>query len=438
MTNFFQNLPIPKELRDALNAETSTEDGSGGGSRTVRRLVDSDGVVGTGELAGVLLFSVLEEDYGNTVWLEDIGTSVYKLLQLPLGAAIGTTVRVINMPSPSGTLGEATVYVGNFDGNVLVTYLGQAEGPFMELVTGNGCTFTRIGNVVLEEVTYEMWEAVSDYNPTTFGGGDGGEEGHALTHHPNGSDPLYLYNFDPVAPIGFEGFSSSNYLIGAAGECAGHAGGFNATVICRLLDVPTDGLQTIFGNWNPYAGTGGWFIGVDNDRWKFGVADTSDGQIIESAYVAGPADLDHFRGGRLHSWHVITLTLYGATAYLVVDGEIVAQINPSSGFQPAPSGQSPYIGRSANGGAPTPASSVSVAYWQYGEYGVDGWENRAPYQLVYNHLSTRQQRVADMAASIGDSKYIVASNNDISDENDSRSNFTRTGGIYTTSFPNVW
>lgn len=36
MTNFFQNLPIPKELRDALNSETATEDSSGGVSAAPR------------------------------------------------------------------------------------------------------------------------------------------------------------------------------------------------------------------------------------------------------------------------------------------------------------------------------------------------------------------------------------------------------------------
>lgn len=45
MTNFFQNLPIPKELRDALNSETSTEDGSGGVSaapRTAKFIVGNE------------------------------------------------------------------------------------------------------------------------------------------------------------------------------------------------------------------------------------------------------------------------------------------------------------------------------------------------------------------------------------------------------------
>lgn len=61
-TNYFQGLPIPKELKDALSAETSAEDdssGGGGNSVSVRSLVDADGVPGTGPLTGILVFEIL-------------------------------------------------------------------------------------------------------------------------------------------------------------------------------------------------------------------------------------------------------------------------------------------------------------------------------------------------------------------------------------------
>jgi len=433
MTNFFQNLPIPKELRDALNSETSAEDGSGGGSRTTRRVTEADGVPGPPPLDVALVYSLSSTDYGNTLWLEDEGNAnIFKYVGLPT-CPLDTQIRIISMPAPGVEPGvDNFTYVGHetYASPLYLLVSGvPLEDPLVQLTTGNGCTFTHIA----DEDDIPVWELTFDYPLAASA-----PLAHASSHAPNGSDPLSLYDFEPVAPIGFENFSSANYLIGAAGECAGNASGFNATVICRLLDVPTGGLQTIFGNWNPYAGTGGWFIGVDNDRWKFGVADTSDGMVIESASSAGPADLDHFRGGRLHSWHVITLTLYGATAYLVVDGEVVAQINPSSGFQPADSGLAPYIGRSANGGVPTPASSVNVAYWQYGEEGVDGWTNFTPYQITSAHLSVRQQRTAAMSSSIGDSKYTVVANADVVDDSVVRANFTRVGGVYPTSFPNFW
>lgn len=57
MTNFFQNLPIPKELRDALNSETSTEDGSGGVSAAPRT---AKFIVGN-ELAGAYVEAVLTD-----------------------------------------------------------------------------------------------------------------------------------------------------------------------------------------------------------------------------------------------------------------------------------------------------------------------------------------------------------------------------------------
>lgn len=435
MTNYFRGLPVPAELKRALESEILAEDNTENitVSNSVRRVTESDGVPGTGPFTGILLYETLESDYGNVVWLEDEGNiGVYKFAHLPT-CSIGTRIRYINMPAPDVDPGtDAFVYVGieGFGSGRLV-YQGEAiEGPpYLQILTGNGVMCTHVS-----DDDGPVWEIVAD-EPISLGGPTP-PAAHASSHYPDGSDPLDMLAFEPTPPYSVSYPSNSRVCAGAVGEMRGHADGFNVTVVVRIDSVPASGLQSIFGNWRPFQPDGGWYVGVDNNRWTFGLGQQSDGQVIGFT-APGPADLDYFRGGRLPRWHVIQMMYDGTTGHLLVDGELVASLTPSGGYQVSDAGMRPYVGQTNSVSDPMYAENCHVAYWQYGE-SAEFWNNPNVSALSSNALTAIQFRSPQFSRSVGDSQYTVPSGTpfEVTDATGGRSAFSWNFG--TVSFANVW
>lgn len=177
-TNYFQGLPVPKEIKDALASEVSDVDSGGGGAAglSIRSLVDADGVPGTGPLTGFLVFEIFAEDLkSNVVWLKDTSNET-KYAKLPASSKVGDRVRVLNLVPP-GFTPAATVYVGVYPEPGVMLFQGASSFTPMQVPPGNGLTLTHIADNGLP-----VWEVVMDYTTTV--------PAHASTHNAGGSDPI--------------------------------------------------------------------------------------------------------------------------------------------------------------------------------------------------------------------------------------------------------
>ena len=156
----------------------------------------------------------------------------------------------------------------------------------------------------------------------------------------------------------YAGFSSVNFFSGSVGTLRGNASGFTACVMLRPEGFAADA-EVLFGNYNRFQTDGGWFIGIDSSRWKFGVGRQSDGQVTEN-FADGLQSLTQYQGRFLRRLFLLHLVCNGTTADLYVNGQYVQTITPVGGYQVANASLIPRIGRNHNAGAP--ASALTLGF----------------------------------------------------------------------------
>jgi len=175
----------------------------------------------------------------------------------------------------------------------------------------------------------------------------------------------------PAGPTGSQGipgsspnvesyasFSSANFFSGSVGTLRGNAAGFTACVLLRPEDFPTD-TEVMFANFNRFQTLGGWFLGIDATRWKFGVGQQSDGSILEN-FSTGLMETVQYQGRFLRRLFLLHLVYNGTTASLYVNGQFVQLLTPASGYQVADASLVPRLGRNTNNGSP--AAAVSLGF----------------------------------------------------------------------------
>ncbi len=169
--------------------------------------------------------------------------------------------------------------------------------------------------------------------------------------------------FEPTPTVALHGFTATAFYQGTAGDLRGEVGGFAVSAVIRQRAFPL-AQGTIVGNHRIFQNDGGWWIGIDGNRWKFGIGQASDGSVPDN--FGGPeAALTAYQGRLLSRLFVVTLNYDGTTATLYVNGQDVATLTPTGGFQPADAGLTPYVGRNANTGAQTPATGSGFVGFGY-------------------------------------------------------------------------
>lgn len=173
----------------------------------------------------------------------------------------------------------------------------------------------------------------------------------------------------PAGPTGSQGipgsapnvesyasFSSVNFFSGSAGTLRGNASGFTACVLVRPEGFPT-GTEVAFGNFSVYQTQGGWFLGIDSERWKFGVGQQSDGAVPDN-FGSGLQSLTQYQGRFLRRLFLLHLVYNGTLATLYINGQAVQTLTPASGYQVSNIALVPRIGRNTNNGEPLPATTL--------------------------------------------------------------------------------
>ena len=237
-------------------------------------------------------------------------------------------------------------------------------------------------------------------------------------------------------------FADNRFAETVANTMPGHVDVFRVRLVVRLDAVPS-GLEVIFCVWNPFQAQGGWFVGVDNSRWKFGLGRQSDGEVQEFS-TPGIGDLTYFRGGNFHRWHTLILEYDGTTATLYVDSEAVGTQTPASGYQVANAALTPRIGRTSNNGVTLSATNCHVLYWDYADASQADWEVYGADNIRQALACVEGRTVRGFTVNDEDSSYYVDQTltdlNSVldiaNDEQDNRTPFT--WGEDTESFPNVW
>jgi hypothetical protein len=156
----------------------------------------------------------------------------------------------------------------------------------------------------------------------------------------------------------YTGFSADNHFSGSANTLVGNASGFTACVMVRPEGFAS-GTEVAFGNFNLFQTQGGWFIGIDSTRWKFGVGQQSDGTVPDN-FGDGLQSLVQYQGRFLRRLFLLHLVYNGTSAILYINGQAVQTLTPTSGYQVANEALIPRIGRNTNAGAPIPATSLGV------------------------------------------------------------------------------
>lgn len=175
----------------------------------------------------------------------------------------------------------------------------------------------------------------------------------------------------------------------AAGEFRGSAAGFLVNALVRLKAIPS-GTETALGNWNIYQPDGGWFLGADNERWKFGVGQQSDQQVVDN-YGTGLQSFSTYQGRLLHRLFLLTLGYDGTVATLYVNGQAVQTLTPTSGYEVANIANKLMLGRNTNAGVPTVASSIELVGFTYGV----GAASSAASITTYYRRVLREKRLVD-------------------------------------------
>lgn len=159
----------------------------------------------------------------------------------------------------------------------------------------------------------------------------------------------------------FVDFSADNYYAAQAGTLRGNSDGFTACVLIRPEGFPSS-LQSIFGNWTAFQPNGGWFIGIDADRFKIGVGRQSDSTIQEN-FGAGNQSTSQYQGRFIRRFFLLHLAYNAGSnaAILYVNGQAVQTINPVDGFQLAAVESIPFIGRNNNNTQRLPATDIGFS-----------------------------------------------------------------------------
>lgn len=154
----------------------------------------------------------------------------------------------------------------------------------------------------------------------------------------------------------YAGFSSANFFSGSVGTLRGNAAGFTVALLVRPEGFATD-TETFFGNYNRFQAQGGWWIGIDTSRWKFGVGQQSDSTVVEN-FSTGLQDLTNYFGRILRRLYLFHLVYNGTTATLYINGQSIRTLTPTGGYQIADAALIPRIGRNTNAGASAPATTT--------------------------------------------------------------------------------
>jgi hypothetical protein len=194
--------------------------------------------------------------------------------------------------------------------------------------------------------------SASSYVGMSGGSGSVGPQG------PSGSQGPQGVTGSTPSVASYSGYTSSNYFSGSANTLRGNAAGFTACVMVRPEGFPT-GTEVAFGNFSVYQNQGGWFLGIDSERWKFGVGQQSNSAVIDN-FGSGLQSLTQYQGRFLRRLFLLHLVYDGTDADLYVNGHYVQTITPTSGYQVADAAFIPRIGRNTNNGEPLPATTLGV------------------------------------------------------------------------------
>lgn len=186
--------------------------------------------------------------------------------------------------------------------------------------------------------------------------GSQGPQGVTGSTGPAGSAPNISY---------VTSFTTSDFFSAPANNLRGNAAGFTACVLVEPDNFAT-ATESLFGNWSPYQASGGWFLGIDDSRFKFGVGQQSDGVVADN-FGTGLQSTSNFQGRLIQRFYLLHLAYDGTTARLYVNGQVVQTLTPSSGYEIANASLAPYIGKTNNVGEPLPATSLGYVGSAYVE-----------------------------------------------------------------------
>lgn len=158
------------------------------------------------------------------------------------------------------------------------------------------------------------------------------------------------------------GWSAANNYQAAGGTLPGNVAGFRVSVLMRSIAVPTAD-EFLFAVCEQFLGTGGYFVGINGDRFRFGISQASDGALISNFVSAELPTAAYKVVGRLF---LLSMSFDGTDATCRVNGQDVHVLTPASGYQPPAGTITPYFGRNANGGSPLPATASHILGAGYG------------------------------------------------------------------------
>ena len=193
MSNFFQNLPLPKELRDALNSETSTVDGSGAPSTgpfpldpipTVGSILvtdasgnpttSTDHVVTVTDELGLRITSPTAYNQGMKITTTS-GANYGMKITTTSGANYGINISKTGAGTNQGITISHTGATGNNNGLDITSTTGANSGITISSTTGNnyGLTISKTGAGTNNGITISASGGATN-NGLTITGGSGG------------------------------------------------------------------------------------------------------------------------------------------------------------------------------------------------------------------------------------------------------------------------
>lgn len=221
--------------------------------------------------------------------------------------------------------------------------------------SSNGCIVTVNGTLSASAVFGASGSGGGGVGPQ----GPAGPTGSVGPAGPTGSQgPQGVTGSAGSAPslASYNGYTLANHFSGSAGTLRGNAAGFTVAALIRPDGFPTD-TETFFGNYNRFQAQGGWWMGIDTDRWKLGIGQQSDSTVIEN-FSTGLQDLTNYYGRFLRRLFLLHFVYDGTTVTLYINGQSVRTLTPSGGYQVADAALIPRIGRNTNAGASAPATTT--------------------------------------------------------------------------------
>lgn len=167
--------------------------------------------------------------------------------------------------------------------------------------------------------------------------------------------------------------------VGVVDEMRGNAAGFTVCTAVRPVAVPTS-TENVWGNYNAAQLDGGWWVGVDATRWKFGCGRASDSSVVEN--FSGGELTDYPPGAFLNKLFLLTIRVSGTTGELFVNDRLVSTITLTGGYQPATLGLAPMIHTNNNGAVPRLVIGVPFVAGGYVEAVLTNAEIRDNYYAM--------------------------------------------------------